>query len=106
MAATVTAETAIAATKAEKQNITLSLSKRTLQKARVLAAKRGTSVSGLLTQQIEELASENDEYEQAKVKALARLRSGFGFHGIERMTREEMHDRKSAREALANDPDR
>jgi broad specificity phosphatase PhoE len=93
---------AIATTKAEKQNITLSLSKRTLQKARVLAAERGTSVSGLLTQQIDELVTQNDDYEQAKVRALARLRSGFTFGKIEHMTREEMHDRTAAREAAAD----
>ena len=102
MAATAT----ILSEKSKRRNITLSLSEDTVRKAKILAARRDTSVSGLLTQQIEELVSENDAYEQAKVKALARLRSGFGFHGIERMTREEMHDRKSAREALANDPDR
>ena len=89
--------------KAEKQNITLSLSKETLQKARVLAAQRGTSISGLLTQQLEEVVEKNDAYEQAKVRALAMLRSGFGFHGIEHMTREEMHDRKALREPLSND---
>jgi hypothetical protein len=88
---------------AEKQNITLSLSKRTLQKARVLAAKRGTSVSGLLTQQVEELVSRDDDYQHAKAEALAMLRSGFGFSGIEHMTREEMHDRKALRESVPND---
>jgi hypothetical protein len=101
--ATVTAAPSPKKAKADKQNITLSLSKDTLQKARVLAARRGTSVSGLLTQQLEELAEKNDAYEQAKTRALARLRSGFGFHGIEHMTREELHDRKSAREAAANE---
>ena len=40
----------------EKQNITLRLSKQTIHKARILAAKRSTSISGLLTSQIEELA--------------------------------------------------
>lgn len=88
--------------KSEKQNITLSLSAQTLKKARVLAAERGTSVSGLLTQQIEELVDKNDSYQRAKESALAMLRSGFGFEGIEHMTREEMHDRKALREPVAN----
>jgi hypothetical protein len=92
-----------ASVKADKQNITLSLSAVTLKKARVLAAERGTSVSGLLTQQIEDLVGKNDSYQRAKASALARLRSGFTFGKIEHMTREEMHDRKSAREALADD---
>jgi HSP90 family molecular chaperone len=41
----------------EKQNITLRLSRETIQKARVLAARRATSISGLLTRQLEELAN-------------------------------------------------
>ena len=64
----------------------------------LFAAQRDTSISGLLTQQLEELTAKNDSYEQAKTRALARLRSGFGFHGIEHMTREEIHDRKASRE--------
>jgi hypothetical protein len=89
--------------KIEKQNITLSLSRETLKRARVLAAVRGTSISGLLTEQIEELTAKNDSYEQARTRALARLRSGFGFHGIRHRTREEIHDRKASREPLADE---
>ena len=88
--------------KSEKRNITLSLSAQTLRKARVLAAQHGTSVSGLLAQQIEELVDKNDSYQRAKERALAMLRSGFGFEGIEHMTREEMHNRKALREPVAN----
>jgi hypothetical protein len=86
----------------QKQNVTLSLSKQTLQKAKVLAAQRDTSISGLLTQQIEELVGKNDAYEQAKTRALAMLRSGFTFSSIEHMTREELHDRKSLRGPASN----
>ena len=84
-------------TKKSKQNITLSLNVQTLKKARVLAAQRGTSVTGLITQQIEELVEKNDSYEIAKARALELLRSGFGFEGIEHMTKEKMHDRKNFR---------
>jgi len=38
-----------------KQNVTVSLEKQTLRKAKILAAKRGTSISGLLAHQIEAL---------------------------------------------------
>ena len=84
-------------TKSGKQNITLNLSRETLRKAKVLAAQRETSVSGLLTRQIEELVGKNDDYERAKASALEMLRSGFTFGKIEHMTKEEMHDRKLAR---------
>lgn len=83
--------------KSEKQNITLRLSAQTLHKVRVLAAQRGTSISGLLTQQIEEIAKVDDAYERARSRELARLRSGQGFDGIERVKREDLYDRKSFR---------
>ena len=81
----------------KKQNITLSLRVETLKKARVLAAQRGVSVSGLLSQQIEELVAVDEAYEQARNRELARLRSSFGFDNIEHMTRDEMHDRGNFR---------
>jgi DNA-binding GntR family transcriptional regulator len=83
--------------KADTQNITLRLSVETLQKVRVLAAHRGTSISGLITQQIEEMVKIDDAYERARVRELARLRSGQGFDGIEHVSREELHDRKNFR---------
>ena len=49
----------------EKQNITVRLNKQTIQKARVLAARRSTSISGLLASQIEGLAAEEDAYDHA-----------------------------------------
>jgi hypothetical protein len=87
----------------KKQNITLSLSKQTLQKARVIAAKQGKSISGLLTDQIEKLAEDDETYEQVKARALARLKSGFTLGPIGRMSREELHDRKAARDAAAEE---
>ena len=35
------------------QNVTVRLNRRTLRKAKILAAKRNTSISGLLAEQIE-----------------------------------------------------
>lgn len=51
------------------QNITLSLPKDTLLKARLLAVRRGTSVSGLLAGELERLVSEDEAYEQARQSA-------------------------------------
>jgi hypothetical protein len=36
-----------------KQNVTVSLNQETLRKAKILAARRGSSISGLLAEQIE-----------------------------------------------------
>jgi HSP90 family molecular chaperone len=77
----------------EKQNITLRLSRQTLQKARVLAAKRSTSISGLLTSQIEQLANTEDEYEIAMQRAMARMEKGFDLGGTHTMDRDALHER-------------
>jgi HSP90 family molecular chaperone len=77
----------------EKQNITLRLSKQTLQKARVLAAKRSTSISGLLTSQIEQLAETEDDYERAMRDAFALMKKGFHLGGVHKLDRDALHER-------------
>jgi hypothetical protein len=79
--------------KAVKQNVTVSLSRQTLQKARVLAARRATSISGLLAQQIEFLVGEEDAYERARRQAESLLEKGFHLGGVIRATRDEWHER-------------
>jgi hypothetical protein len=76
-----------------KQNITVRLDRRTLRKAKVLAAKRNTSISGLLAEQIEALVGEDDAYEQAQRLALALLEEGLHLGGRIESTRDEWHDR-------------
>lgn len=75
------------------QNITVRLDRRTLRRAKVLAAKRNTSISGLLAQQIESLVGEDDAYEQAQRRALALLDRGFHLGGRIGVTRDEWHQR-------------
>jgi hypothetical protein len=77
----------------EKQNITLRLSKQTIQKARVLAAQRSTSISGLLTSQIEQIAAGGDEYERAMDRAFARMEKGFHMGGVHKLDRDALHER-------------
>jgi hypothetical protein len=77
----------------EKQNITLRLTRETILKARVLAAQRSTSISGLLTSQIEELANSEDEYEKAMQRALARMEKGFHLGGTHKLDRDALHER-------------
>jgi Arc/MetJ family transcription regulator len=81
----------------EKQNITVRLSKQTIQKARVLAARRSTSISSLLASQIEELATKEDAYDLAMKRAIARMKKGFHLGGDHKIDREELHDRDSFR---------
>jgi HSP90 family molecular chaperone len=78
----------------EKQNITLRLSRKTIQKARVLAAQRSTSISGLLTSQIEQLAEKEDDYERAMDRAFARMEKGFHMGKIPKLDRDALHERR------------
>jgi len=64
-----------------KQNITLSLEKDILKKAKLLAANRETSVSKLLAEELSRIVLQDDRYESAKRRALARLRKGFHLGG-------------------------
>jgi hypothetical protein len=76
-----------------KQNVTVSLSHQTLRKAKILAARRGSSISGLLTQQIEILVGEEEAYERAERQATALLDHGFHLGGVIRASRDEWHER-------------
>jgi HSP90 family molecular chaperone len=78
----------------EKQNITLRLSRETLKKARILAVRRSTSLSGLLTSQIEKLAGEEDAYERAKRESLALMEKGFHLGGVHEFDRDALHERR------------
>lgn len=77
----------------KKQNVTVSLTAETIQKARVLAAKRSTSISGLLAEQIDALVGADAAYEQAERAALALLDRGFHMGGLITASRDELHER-------------
>jgi O-phosphoseryl-tRNA(Cys) synthetase len=76
-----------------KQNVTISLDRKTIQKARIVAARRSTSISGLLAQQIEILVGEEEAYERAERQAMALLDRGFHLGGVIRASRNELHER-------------
>ena len=76
-----------------KQNITVSLDKGILRKAKVLASRRDTSVSGLLSQQIEALVGQEEAYERARRDARKLLDKGFHLGGAGMVSREELHER-------------
>ena len=60
-----------------QRNLTVKLDDTTIRKAKVMAAKRSTSVSRLVADEIDRLVREDDAYEQARVEALADLETGF-----------------------------
>jgi len=77
-----------------KQNITLSLDREIIKKAKVLAAKKEASVTKLLAEQLTRIVSEDDQYGFSKRRALARLRKGFHLGGRILAKREELHERR------------
>lgn len=75
-----------------KQNLTIQLDRAIIRKAKVLAAKRGTSIGALVAAQIEESVRAEDAYESARRHALELL--GRGLHlGGGRLDRESLHER-------------
>ena len=58
------------------RNLTVRLEAGTIRKAKILAARRSTSVSKLIAHEIDRLVREDEAYEQTKAEALAELESG------------------------------
>lgn len=79
----------------QTQNVTLSLPKEMLQRAKLIAVQRHVSLSRLLTGLIEELVRSDLRYERSRQRHMAILEQGFdlGTHGQARASREELHER-------------
>ena len=56
-----------------KSNLTLQLDDEVIHQARVVAAKRGTSVSGLVARELARLGADDERYEAAQRAATALL---------------------------------
>lgn len=79
----------------ETQNITLALRKEILRKAKAIAAKEGTSLSGLLANALEELVAREEGYSAARRRHLRALDAAhnLGTKGKRTWTRDELHER-------------
>lgn len=77
------------------QNITLSLPEEDLREARILAARRGTSVSQLLARMLRETVERETGYDTARERNLAMLRDGMdlGTRGGIIWSRDDLHER-------------
>ncbi len=80
----------------ERQNVTLSIPRDVLVKAKHLAIDRETSLSGLLTDTLKELVEQEDEFKQAHVRQQDQLEAGFdlGLKGQIKWSREDLHERR------------
>lgn len=77
------------------QNITLSIPKDILFKVKIIAAKQGISISGLMTRVLEEIVSREEGYQAARRRHLETLESeiNLGTNGDLSWTREDLHER-------------
>ena len=80
----------------EKQNVTLSLPKGLLKKAKALAASKEKSLSALMRESLEERVKEATGYQKAKERQLRLLKKGFnlGTTGEITISREDLHARR------------
>lgn len=78
------------------QNVTLSIPKDVLRKAKRIALEKNTSLSGLLTDTLIEITRQKDAYELARARYMVLLEQGadLGTQGEADWNREELHDRE------------
>ena len=76
-----------------KSNITLKIDIDLLREAKVMAAQEDTSISALLSRQLEGLVRRRKAYEGARRRALARLKQGCDLGWTPPRSRDELHER-------------
>ena len=76
-----------------KQNITVQLDQSVIQDAKIMAAKKATSLSKYLAAEIQRIAAQESNYEQTKKTALARLNKGYALGGAKMPRREDIYSR-------------
>lgn len=79
----------------QTQNVTLSLPKDLLRRAKLIAVERHVSLSALLTRLIENLVKSEQRYERSRRRHLAILERGYdlGTGGQIHVSREDLHER-------------
>jgi len=76
-----------------KTNITIKVDAEIIREAKLLAAQEGSSISALLTAKLEELVRQRKNYEGARRRALARLKTGYDLRWTPAASRDELHER-------------
>ena len=79
----------------ETQNVTLVVPKQILREAKLLAVKRQTSLSALMTQLLSDMVAEENGYASALKRHMTFLDKGvdLGTRGTIDWTREDVHER-------------
>jgi hypothetical protein len=79
----------------QTQNLTLSLPSAYVRRAKILAARRGKSVSRLLAEMLKDMIERDSGYTAAKERSLALLAEGWdlGTGGHVGWSRDQLHER-------------
>ncbi len=77
------------------QNITLSIPQEILRKAKIIVVQRQTSLSGLLTEFLEEIVRNEEKYTLSQQRHLHLLDEGLdlGTQGQINIRRDDLHER-------------
>lgn len=78
-------------------NITIKIDSGLALDARVLAARKGTSLSRLVSDQLKSMVHQDQVYLAAKKSALNRLKQGLDLDWEKPETRDELHQREKLR---------
>ena len=76
-----------------KQNITLSIEKELIKKGKIIAARKDTSVSKMISNLLKDMVYQEDRYESAMRNALSTLKKGFHLGGRVTWKREDLYER-------------
>lgn len=79
-----------------KRNLTIQLDEEIIKQVKAIAARRGTSVSGLVAAHLHQLAHEDDDYERARKRALELMDQAVDRGGIT-WNREEIYEERLSR---------
>ena len=79
----------------KRRNVTLAIPEDLLRQLKIVAAKRDTSISALLSRALEEIADEDEGYAEARRGMRGDLRRGYalGTRGKIDWTRDSVHER-------------
>ncbi len=75
------------------QNVTVQLDQSIIHDAKILAAKRSTSLSKFLADEIKKMAAQDSTYDKVKALALTRLSHGYSLGGRKMPNRSEIYNR-------------
>ncbi len=82
-------------TTTETQNITLTVPKDILKEIKLIAVEQGQSISGLMTQMLQELVERRSQYRMAQQRQMALMEAGLnlGTGGNITWSRDSLHER-------------